>query len=365
MVSMVLWGSGEGMWYYIQPLYVKSLGANSLQIGLVLSLAPVAMVFGFIPVGILADRYGRKRTLIGGCVAGTLAVLIFAAARDWRQSILGFLLYYGSACCLPAIHAYVAHGSGGKDLNRIFTMLYSAFTLGLIIFPTIGGWLGGRVGFAAVFAVAGFFYALSTVAAALVSEQPVDPTPARFAFREVLSNRRLLLVSSLAVAIFFALYMGQPFAPNYLEEVVGLELPWIGFLGSVHALGATVLSLALGRLSEGAGGFIVGQGLVLVSMVIFLRARALPLLAVSFFLRGAFNACRSLALAITGRVVRATSVGLAYGLFNTAVAVSMVLAPYVAGWLYTSRPDLPFLVSAIMIGVMMTVSLILLKVDGD
>lgn len=124
MLSMVLSGSGEGTWFYIQPLYVKSLGANSLQIGLVLSLAPVAMVFGFIPVGILADRYGRKKTLLGDRVAGTLAVLILAAAGDWRQSILGFLLHYSSACCLPAIHAYVAHGSGGKDLNRVFTMLY-------------------------------------------------------------------------------------------------------------------------------------------------------------------------------------------------------------------------------------------------
>ena len=352
------------MWFYIQPLYIKSLGANSLQIGLVLSLAPVVMVLGFIPVGILADRYGRKKTLVGGSVAGTLAVLLLAAAGDWRQSILGFLLYYGSGCCLPAIHAYVAHGSGGKDLNRVFTMLYSAFTLGLVVFPTIGGWLAERAGFGAVLIVAGFFYALSTLVATQVTEQPVDPSPVGVGFREVLSNRRLLLVSSLSVVIFFALYLGQPFAPNYLEEVVGVELAWIGFLGSVHALGATVLSLWLGRLTEGVGGFIVGQGLVLVSLLVFLRSRALPLLAVSFFLRGAFNACQSLALALTGRVVSTTSVGLAYGLFNTTFNVSRVLAPYLAGWLYTSRPDLPFLVSVAMIGLVMPLSLVLAKGDG-
>jgi hypothetical protein len=223
--------------------------------------------------------------------------------------------------------------------------------------------LAERAGFGAVLIVAGFFYALSTLVATQVTEQPVDPSPVGFGFREVLSNRRLLLVSSLAVVIFFALYLGQPFAPNYLEEVVGVELAWIGFLGSVHALGATVLSLWLGRLTEGVGGFIVGQGLVLVSLLVFLRSRALPLLTVSFFLRGAFNACRSLALALTGRVVSTTSVGLAYGLFNTTFNVSMVLAPYVAGWLYTSRPDLPFLVSVAMIGIVMPLSLVLAKGD--
>jgi MFS family permease len=365
MLSMALWGSGDGMWYYIQPLYVKSLGATSLQIGFVLSLAPVLMVLGFIPVGILADRYGRKKTILGGSVAGTVAVLLLAAAHDWRQSIIGFVLYYGSGCCLPAIHAYVAHGTPHKDLNRIFTVLYSAFAVGLIIFPTIGGWLAGRAGFAPVFLVAGLFYGLSTLAVARAREQPVDQTPSASRFEDVASNKRLLLVSALAVFIFFALYLGQPFAPNYLQEVVGVELSRIGFLGSAHALGAAVLGVALGRLSEGLGGFIVGQGLVLASLVIFLRTRTLPLLAMSFFLRGAFNACRSLALALTGRVVGATSVGLAYGVFNTAFNVSMVLAPYVAGWLYTAQPELPFLVSGIMIAIMMPLSFILLRDDGE
>ncbi len=360
MLSMGLWGSGEGMWYYIQPLYVKSLGATSLQIGLVLSLAPMLMVLGFIPVGIVADRYGRKKTVLAGSITGTVAALLLAAATDWRQSIVGFLLYHGSGCCLPAIQAYVAHGTSHKDLNRIFTMLYSAFAVGLIVFPTIGGWVGERAGFAPVFLAAGLFYGLSTLAVARVREQPVEQSLSGSRFQEIASNRSLLLISALAVFIFFALYLGQPFAPNYLQEVVGLELPWIGFLGSVYALGATVLGVVLGRVSEGAAGFIVGQGLVLTSLIIFLRARTLPLLSASFFLRGSFSACRSLALALTGRTVRATSAALAYGVFNTALYVSMVPAPYVAGWLYTSRPELPFLVSAVLIVTMMALSAILL-----
>lgn len=363
-ISMLLWGSGDGLWYYIQPLYVKSLGANSLQIGFVLSMAPVLMVFGLIPVGMLADRYGRKRTMLGGYIVGIVAVLLLAVARDWRESIVGFLLYYGSACSLPAVHAYVAHGAEGKDLNRTFSMLYSAFAAGLIVFPAVGGWLGEVAGFTTVFAVAAVFYALSTIAAAGVTEQPVGAAVSGFGFREVLSNRHLLLVSSLNVFVFLALYLGQPFAPNYLQEVVGLELFWIGLLGSVHAAGATVLGVALGRLSEGVWGFIVGQGLVFLSLLALLRFQAIPLLMVSFFLRGAYSACRSLALAQTGRVLGETRIGLAYGIFNTAFNLSWVLAPYMAAWLYTSRADLPFVVSAGMIAVMMALSTALLRGDA-
>jgi predicted MFS family arabinose efflux permease len=361
MLSMLFWGAGEGLWFYVQPLYIKSLGADSLEIGFVLSLAPVLMVLILIPSGILADRHGRKKMMVGGSVMGTVAVLLLASARDWRQSIVGFLLYWGSTGCLPAFHAYVAHASDRKDLNRNFSLMYAAFAVGLIIFPTVGGFLAERVGFPLALCTAAAFYAVSTLLVVAVREQPVAPTTAGFGLRDVLSNSRLMIICTVSVFIFLAMFLGQPFAPNYLEEVVGLELVWIGFLGSAHALGATVLGAGLGKLSEGVAGLVVGQALVLVSLLLLLRFQAIPLLALSFFLRGAFNACRALTLGQMGKVIGETASGLAYGLLNTAMGLPWVLAPYMAAWLYTSRPALPFVVSAAMIAAMMIVSVVLLR----
>ena len=361
MLSMLFWGAGEDLWFYVQPLYIKSLGADSLEIGFVLSLAPVLMVLILIPSGIVADRYGRKKMMVGGSVMGTVAVLLLASARDWRQSIVGFLLYWGSTGCLPAFHAYVAHASERKDLNRNFSLMYAAFAVGMIIFPTVGGFLAERVGFPLALCTAAAFYAVSTVLVVAVREQPVAPTTAGFGLRDVLSNSRLMIICTVSVFIFLAMFLGQPFAPNYLEEVVGLELVWIGFLGSAHALGATVLGVVLGKLSEGVAGLVVGQALVLVSLLLLLRFQAIPVLALSFFLRGAFNACRALTLGQMGKLVGETASGLAYGLLNTAMGLPWVLAPYMAAWLYTSRPALPFMVSAAMIAAMMIVSVVLLR----
>ena len=365
MLSMLFWGAGEGLWFYVQPLYIKSLGADSLEIGFVLSLAPVLMVLILIPSGILADRHGRKKMMVGGSVMGTVAVLLLASARDWRQSIVGFLLYWGSTGCLPAFHAYIAHASDRKDLNRNFSLMYAAFAVGLIIFPTVGGFLAERVGFPLALCTAAAFYAVSTVLVVAVREQPVAATTVGFGLQDVLSNSRLMIICTVSVFIFLAMFLGQPFAPNYLEEVVGLELVWIGFLGSAHALGATVLGLGLGKLSEGVAGLVVGQALVLVSLLLLLRFEAIPLLALSFFLRGAFNACRALALGQMGKVIGETASGLAYGLLNTAMGLPWVLAPYMAAWLYTSRPALPFMVSAVMIAAMMMVSVVLLRDSGQ
>jgi MFS family permease len=356
LLSMLFWGSGEGLWFYVQPLYVKSLGADSIQIGLVLSVAPVLMVLGFVPGGVLADRYGRRRIFVASSVAGTVAALLLAVAGDWRQSIVGFVLYYASACGLPAIHAYVAHSTEERDLNRVFSLVYASFSVGLIFFPTVGGWIAEVTGFAPVLVLAAVFYALSTLAVFLVEEQPVEPRRPGSGLGDVIANRRLLVFSSVSVFVFLALQLGQPFAPNYLQEVVGLEIFWIGFLGSAHALGATVLGVWLGKLSEGVASLVVAEGLVLASLLIMVSSRALPVLVVSFFLRGAFSACKALALAQAGKTVGETNSGLAYGVLNTALNVPWVLAPYTAAWLYTARPDLPFLSSAAMIGVMMVVT---------
>jgi MFS family permease len=361
LLSMLFWGSGEGLWFYVQPLYVKSLGADSMQIGLVLSVAPVLMVLGFVPGGLLADRYGRRRIMLATGVAGTVAALLLALAGDWRQSIVGFVLYYASACGLPAIHAYVAHSTERKDLNRVFSLMYAAFSVGLIFFPSLGGWIAELAGFAPVLVLAAAFCALSNLAVFFVEEQPVEGRSQGSGLGELLSNRRFLVFTSVGVFVFLALQLGQPFAPNYLQEVVGVEIFLIGVLGSAHALGATVLGVWLGKLSEGVASLIVGQGLVLVSLLILVSFRALPVLMVSFFLRGAFSACKALALAQAGKTIGETNSGLAYGVVNAALNLSWVLAPYTAAWLYTARPDLPFLSSAAMIAVMMAFSWMLLR----
>jgi len=113
-LSILLWGSGEGLWIYILPLYIKGLGASPVQIGLVLSIAAVAMMATSIPAGFLADRYSRRKMILGGYLLGTLAIIFLASAQDWRQSILGFLLYYASAYCIPIISSYVADAGAAR-----------------------------------------------------------------------------------------------------------------------------------------------------------------------------------------------------------------------------------------------------------
>ncbi len=51
MRSYLLWGIGEGLWMFIQPLYVKSLGATPEQTGLVIGMWGLARLLVILPGG--------------------------------------------------------------------------------------------------------------------------------------------------------------------------------------------------------------------------------------------------------------------------------------------------------------------------
>ena len=349
--ALLFWGLGEGLFLFIQPLYIERLGANPVQIGSVLSLAAIFTTCTYIPAGALSDRYNRKLNMLGGFVLGAVAALLMALARDWRQLIPGLVLYALSAYCIPAINNYVAHASEGQDLNRTFTRVFASYSLGLTVSPALGGWLGDLIGIRMLYLIATCSFTLATSTVLLVADQPIISTPStRGSTRELLSNREFLGLSALFMFLFLALYIGVPLIPNYLSQTLGLNLSWIGLFGSVYSLGAVVLNLWLGRLrGHRALGLILGQGMVFFSFLLLWRTGAIPLLALAFFLRGAFSACSSLASAQMGTVLDERAMGLGFGVLSTVIGGALIVAPYLAGWLYTARPALPFLASLALI----------------
>jgi len=350
-LSLLLWGLGEGLFFFIQPWYIGELGAEPRQIGGVLALAGVVTTLTYLPGGILSDRVDRKLTMLGGYVLGTIAAVVMALAQDWRGLIPGLLIYALSGYCIPAIDSFVAHAAEGEDLGRTFTTVFGAYSLGLTPSPAIGGLLVDWIGMRPTYLVSAACFAVALFTVARVHRQPIPDGERRLPVRSFVSHRPFLLLSGLFFLIFFATYLGQPFAPNYLNEVTGLSLSWIGFLGSAHALGAFVLSLWLGRWRPGPRwGLIAAQGLVGLSFVILLRTTALPVLTLAFLFRGAYAAVRSLTTAWMGDLLGDIELGLGFGVLNTVFGASTILAPYLAGWMYEAQPALPFLLGAFAVG---------------
>jgi MFS family permease len=347
VLALFLWASGEGLFIYLQPIYVQQLGADPVQIGGVLSLAGLSMTVSYLPGGILADRISRKTMMLGGWGLGLIAVLLMAAAHDWREFIPGAMLYTFSAFCVPAVSATIADAAGDVPLERVLTLVYAGFWAGSIVSPWVGGWLAKLIGMRTVYVIAAACFATSALVILQVRTQPVR---ARMSARRMPSSASLRSGATLGIivfAIFLAMYIGQPLAPNFLRDTAGWPIERIGLLGSLHALGVTLLAPSLGRWSAVASrkllGLLAAQALVWASLgLLLIGARAVPgIVLVAFFLRGGYGACRNLTNAHIAGGASPENRGAAFGLAETAAASAQMAAPYFAGWLYAAHPAAP------------------------
>ena len=59
------------------PLFVKSLSGSDTVIGLIAAISPLAGILFSFPVGMLADRWGKKRLLLMAAVVFLVAPLLY------------------------------------------------------------------------------------------------------------------------------------------------------------------------------------------------------------------------------------------------------------------------------------------------
>ncbi len=340
-LALFLWASGEGMFIYILPLYMQSLGADSVKIGLLYSLGAVAAACTLIPAGLVTDRLGPNAALISGWLVGVVAGALMAFARDMTWFTVGWLLYAAAAWVTPAIAAYAAHGRGDLPTERAITSVSSMYHAGLIVAPAVGGWLGQNLGTRAPFVVATFMFSVSTIAILLLTRQPPHPAHEHARPADLLSNRHFVGFMVLVFGVMAAIYLGFALAPKFLSDVKHVSLEQIGLLGSASALGGFALNQWLGRRPP-RRAFMAAVAMVFVSLALMLGAQSLVWFALAYFLRAAFNVSRGLVDALVSRIVQPSQLGVSFAVAETVATAATAVSPYAAGWLYAASPYLPF-----------------------
>lgn len=346
MAALFLWGFGEGLFFFMQPLYLKELGANPETIGSILALASVAAMLAHVPTGFAVDRFGARPVLVMGWVLGAVATLIMFLATDLFWFAFGLVLYTFTMFAVPAINAYLSATRGAQSVQRVISLVWAGFWAGTFISPIIGGWIANQFTVRQVYGLATGIFVISSWVVYGVASLPVVVSPQQGwrRYTTLTRNGRFLGFLGLSFVALSAMQLGIPFAANFMAEAHNLGFDQIGFLASLNALGALVLNMSLGqRLPRRA--FMLSQLLFVVSLALILSTGWLPLLSVAFFTRGSWQLARNMASAQVGRVVAEAEIGLAYGLVESTLSLVTVLGPLVAGFLYKAAPVLPFQVS--------------------
>jgi MFS family permease len=354
-VSLLIWGIGEGMFFIFQPIYLQQLGADTMTIAGIFSAFGVAMMAVQIPAGYLADRIGRKPLLVAAWAAGLLAAWTMALARSLLVFVAGVLLYGLTAFVSSPMNSYVTAARGRLSTARAMTLVSAAFNLGAVIGPFSGGWLGQRFGLQAVFLAAACLFIPSTGLLLFLRNQPREVHDPATPPGKLLANRRFIGLLGIGMLATFVMYLPQPLTPRFLSNERGLSLASIGLLGSVGGLGNTVLNLVLGQFAARTG-FLLAEVSVAAFALLLWQGTGLPWYALGYFLLGGYRAGRALISAQIRPLIHSVQMGLAYGMAETLNSLAVVLAPLLAGAVYTRGPLLIYPLSMGLLGLVLAIS---------
>lgn len=140
------------------PVYFsKGLGINVRLLGLILLPFFISEVLFKSPLGVLADRWGRKPLMMAGTLITVFTPLILiamrydAAAPTAAAVLIGFgflrlLDGLGAAALWPALFAYVGDVVEEARRGRAMAILTGTYMVGLALSFLAGGWVDDTFG---------------------------------------------------------------------------------------------------------------------------------------------------------------------------------------------------------------------------
>lgn len=182
LASVVLWFMGYNAVTSKYSVYATQVLARDYNTTLI--IAQVTALIAFIPVGMLASKIGRKKTILIGIV---LLAGSFAIASSLRQNssallmnILFALAGIGWATINVNSFPMVVELSRGSDVGRYTGFYYTASMAAQTVTPYLSGLLMDKAGnMYPLFPYAAVFVALSAVTMLFVRHGDSKPIPAK------------------------------------------------------------------------------------------------------------------------------------------------------------------------------------------
>jgi MFS family permease len=350
-ISLTIWGIGEGMFLFFQPLYLQSFNANPFTIGAVLGGVGLAMMVSHIPAGYLADRIGRRPLLLAAWSLGTIATWLMALAPTLNYFVAGAVLYGFTAFVAGPLSGYITYARGHWTVIRALTLVFAFYNAGAVLGPLLGGWIGNAIGLRWSFVFAGSLFLISTVILLKIDPQPIEYQTAGLTqtrWKEFLNVRNLTFIAIIFIALF-SMYISQPLSQNFLQNERNISLNSIGLLISVRSAGIVFFNLILGQINARYGFLLTQLTMALFSITIW-KLDAMPWYFVGYFFAGSYQTARAMVVAQGRVLVNANNIGLAYGVFETVGGIIVAVGALLSGYLSSIDPTHPYRISLIGIG---------------
>lgn len=277
---------------FLALVMTDDFGLTAAVVGLVLGVRTFAQQGMFLVGGVLADRFGARRTILTGCAVrvlgfATLALSLLTPAPQLALFVAGTVLTgLGGALFSPGVNILVADAeqrrapAGARHRASLFAWLSVAGEFGAVLGPLVGAALLGwgfvvvALAGAALFVLIGVFLAF-----ALPRRKPASTERGIHGRWWSLRDRRFVAFSALHAADLLAfnqLYLALPLQLARAEAgpaVVAAMFAWVSAL-------TLVLQLPVSRWCHRVGAaraLRVGYGLSAAGFVVVAASAVVPL----------------------------------------------------------------------------------------
>jgi predicted MFS family arabinose efflux permease len=259
--------AGDGVYYVALSWAVVQAGSPA-QAGLVMSVSALPRAVLMLGGGVIADRFGPRRVVIGSDAVRCAAVLAVAALLFltgpglWPLAALALVFGIVDAVFIPAVGALPARITGRGQLARVQGMRGLAYRFAVIFGAPLGGLAVAFGGATAAFGIAGLLIAVSVplLISVRVRKLPPDDTAAAgttTAWRDLVAGLRYIRRHRVLAPLMLAIALAD-----------------LGFVGPLN-VGLVLLADERGWGASGMGWVLAGfgAGAGIASLTLTLRGR--------------------------------------------------------------------------------------------
>jgi DHA1 family multidrug resistance protein-like MFS transporter len=263
-ISTVLVMAGQGIVSPILPLYADSFGVSTALVGATVTAFGLARLFTNGPAGIVADRSGRRKLLIGGPLVTAVGMFGSGLANTiWVLLGFRFVAGLGSALYMTGATIYLLDIASAEQRGRFIAANQGALLVGVGFGPALGGLIADRYDLSMPFyvvAVAGVltavysFFRLPETWTAAEARAAKDTTIGQTSRWALLRSHDFLLVGLVTIGVFSVRAgVRQTLVPLQLSESFGLKVDELGVLFTALGLIGVVLIWPAGAATDRFG----------------------------------------------------------------------------------------------------------------
>jgi MFS family permease len=158
-------------------LFAASLGIPAWQIGMILGVQLLSIVFAKPLMGRMSDRVGRRRVILPGLLIGAASVVLLPYFPSFiGLTVLSLVFGLGFATVTSSTAALVADLTRDGRFGSSMGVLRTVMDIGQSIGPVLTGWMVGVAGYGSAFTLLAAVLLLAALMLGLLFKETIKTT---------------------------------------------------------------------------------------------------------------------------------------------------------------------------------------------